>query len=183
MTDVLLSFLPYENVLFRTELKPEQVIERLQDNLEYKRPRKVSLFEVEKHKKFEGSINGLSFKINRVIRHRPTFLPQIKGLIINRQNETIVEMKMRLHLITAIFLALFSGILIIVVLIGLVLSIRNGVFIKEILSPMGFLLFLYLLTIMSFKDESLESIDFFANLFNAKIELHRKIPSNNCYPK
>jgi len=74
------GFLPFEFFYIVTNLKPEEVQARLEKEIAPLRGFNLKyLFESDPNFYFKGySVNG-TFEIQRIISHRNSFLPQIKG--------------------------------------------------------------------------------------------------------
>jgi len=61
-------------------------------------------------KKYIGRIESRQFRIHRIVIGMNSFLPIIRGTIIDNFSERIIELKMRVHFINVVFLLLIAGI-------------------------------------------------------------------------
>jgi hypothetical protein len=102
-------FLPYEKMTLDTALDTAQVVERLKSEVDTSRPswvQKVSrMFSGDSHKFFQGTIDGSSFKISRIINYRNSFLP----VIIGRIEGSKVEITLRTAIFVNIFMMVWLG--------------------------------------------------------------------------
>ncbi len=60
--------------------------------------------------KFSGTLEGNSFKIQRIIKYRNSFLPVIHGKVYNSDKNTEVSITMTPSLSTSLFLVFWLGI-------------------------------------------------------------------------
>lgn len=122
------------------------------------------------HNPYEGSINGSSFKINRIIGYRNSFLPIINGVIEKDFNGTKIKVKMRLHTFVIVFMFIWFGGVGIGCLAFLPMIFNSQDFESMVLIPFGMLIFGYALVTGGFKYESIKSKKYLAQLFEAEIE-------------
>ena len=163
-----MKYLPFEKLTYKTSLASEEILKRLRENIEPKKTfRMTGLFGSKDHKHYEGSIEGRSFSISRIIHYRNSFLPIIKGEIASKHDGTHIHIQMRLHTIALIFMALWCGILGLVFLVISFDSLNEGSFDPFLLIPLGMLLFGYLMTVGGFKYESGKSKKWLKDLFEA----------------
>ncbi|AZB35921.1 hypothetical protein [Chryseobacterium bernardetii] len=71
-----MKYLPFERIVFNTNLPEQEVMTRLLDFVEPKK-----FFSWKHIKDYEGSVDTNSFDISRVVKYRNSFLPQISGSI------------------------------------------------------------------------------------------------------
>lgn len=157
-----MKYLPFERIIYRTNLSEQEVITRLSSFVE---PRKFG-FGRNPIKEYEGSVNNNSFEIQKVIKNRNSFLPQISGTIQKNNGETQIKITMQLHWIVFVFLIFWCG-FVVLFLIGIL--VMEDLKSLEFFSPMFMLLFVYALTMYGFKSESKKSKEYFEKNFDAKI--------------
>ena len=163
-----MSFLPYENLIFESNLTTEDLQDRINQNIESKKMLRIG-FKNKNTKPYEGYLNGNSFEINRIIGYRNSFLPQIKGVITETNGVSRINVKMRLHILVYIFMTIWCG-GIGFALIGMLIScINNNKFEPAIFFPFGMLIFGYLLTTGGFKFESNKSKKDLEKMLSSKI--------------
>jgi len=69
--------LPYQTIVLETALAPQEVLERLKAAVE---PVQL-LSRGPRERPFEGTVEGTSFHLNRIITYRNSFRPQLNGRI------------------------------------------------------------------------------------------------------
>jgi len=166
-----MKYLPFENITYKTKLDSEEIVNKLIEVTEPKKTfRTKGIFGNGNHKPYEGSINGTSFTINRIIGYRNSFLPRINGIIERDSNGTKIKVKMRLHIFVIVFICIWFGGVGIGGIAVLASLFTNESFEPMALIPFGMLLFGYALVTGGFKVESIKSKKYLAQLFEAKIE-------------
>ncbi len=118
---------------------------------------------------YEGKISGRYFHINRIIRHRNSFLPRISGTIQPEIDGTIIEVKMQLHVAVIVFILIWCSACVFTILALLISMIGNKEFHLVACLPLGMLLFMYALTMGGFKSESSKSKKYLLELLEAEI--------------
>lgn len=113
--------MPYWSAELKSPFPPKEVVERLRSVM-LERPETFTeqlLRKLEpwaKESLFEGTIDGFSFKIRRVIRYRNTFLPVIRGTITYEPSGgSSVDLWMTLTVFSAIFAAIFTSVVVFIV--------------------------------------------------------------------
>lgn len=160
-----MTYLPYENITYKTRLTEDELFKRLEDATE---PAKIrfGLFGKGTTKTYEGEINRPSFAIRRIIQYQNSFLPRIKGTIENDFGGTRIHVKMRLHPFVVAFLFIWcSGAVLGCVLI-LTQDLDHSLF---SLIPFVMLVFCYALTLGAFKFESVPTKKALQKLFEAEM--------------
>ena len=166
-----MKYLPFENITYKTQLDPEEILKRLSEITEPKKTiRMKGIFGNNDHKPYEGRISKNTFSINRIIDYRNSFLPTIKGIIEKDMKGTKVTVKMRLHEIAMVFMFIWFGIVGIASLFFLASMYNNQDFEPLILIPFGMLILGYVLVTGGFKYESVKSKKYLAQLFEARTE-------------
>lgn len=130
----------------------------------------TGIFGNSSHKPYEGSINGNSFSITRIIGYRNSFLPRINGVIEKDFNGSKINVKMRLHVFVIVFMCIWFGGVGVGCLAVLTPLFNSDTFEPMKLIPFGMLLFGYALVTGGFKYESIKSRKYLAQLFEAEIE-------------
>lgn len=117
---------------------------------------------------FQGSLTADKFTMSRIIGYRNSFLPVIAGKIVPADRGTFIHLVMRLHVTTAIFLAVWFGF----VLLGS-MSVAAGLisgklpFHPALLIPFGMLGFGMALVSWGFWFEALKQKPMLLELFQA----------------
>lgn len=158
-----MKYLPFEHIIYTTNLSKREIIKKLSDHMETKGSRFTS--NNKSTKGYEGFIDDHHFEINRIIRNRNSFLPQISGSIQENNNETHIEVKMKLHVFVLVFLV-FWCLFVLLFLITALIAVEKISF--NVLIPVGMLLFVYVLTMLGFKTESMQSKEDLKKIFEAK---------------
>lgn len=166
-----MKYLPFENITYRTKLELEEIQKRINEVIEPKKTfRMTGIFGNSSHKPYEGSINGNSFSITRIIGYRNSFLPRINGVIEKDFNGSKINVKMRLHVFVIVFMCIWFGGVGVGCLAVLTPLFNSDTFEPMKLIPFGMLLFGYALVTGGFKYESIKSRKYLAQLFEAEIE-------------
>jgi hypothetical protein len=173
----LSNLLPYENLTVKSSLSQDKALQKLANIIE-----PANHFEINKsiRRPYKGEIKNYKFQVIRNIKiYRNSFLPVITGEITSEIGGCSIDIKMRLHLIVTIVLGLCLLPIIFILFICLlsafvyalsflfpdIFQVTGALPVDLILILMGFLLFTYSLTTISFKSESAQSKLFFQNLF------------------
>jgi len=96
---------PYDSFEIETSLTIEAVVHRLAAVTE---PAKWFSLPFGKHRAFQGAVSREGFKVTRFIRYRNSFLPIVHGTFRQGPSGTTVLLRMRLHLFVAVFICLWS---------------------------------------------------------------------------
>lgn len=164
-----MKFLPYEHIIYKTRLKEEEIIRRLSDCIEPEKTFRIRFIGIRSKKPYEGEINGLSFRMNRIINYRNSFLPRITGVIEKEFDGLRINVKMRLHIFVLVFLCVWCVGVGLGSLVFLTLAINHLVHVPMALIPLGMLVFSYLLTMGAFKFESIKSKKYLQEILEAEI--------------
>ncbi|MCT2406680.1 hypothetical protein NZD88_03800 [Chryseobacterium antibioticum] len=157
-----MKYLPFERIIYRTNLSEQEVITRLSGFVE---PKKFS-FGKTSTKEYEGSVNDNSFEINRIISNRNSFLPQISGTIQKNNYGTQIGVTMKLHVFVFLFLVGWCGFaMLFLISVCMTQQKVSG----DFFGPILMLLFVYGLTMLGFKTESKKSKEFLRKSFEAEI--------------
>ncbi|KIC64331.1 hypothetical protein [Chryseobacterium taiwanense] len=160
-----MKYLPFEHLIYTTNLSEQNVIRILSENVGAKR--KPFTSNNGSTKEYEGTITENNFEINRIIKNRNSFLPQITGTIQENTYETQIEVKMKLHRLVSIFMIFWCTFVIFFLIITLIKS--KGIISNDLVFPLCMLLFAYLLTMLGFKMESKRSKKDLEKMFEAKV--------------
>jgi hypothetical protein len=164
-----MKFLPYENIIYKTRLRQDEVIRRLAENLEPRKSRNSLFGDRGPAKTYEGEIAGSTFHIQRIIYQRNSWLPVISGVVEKEPDGTVIKLKMQLSIFVIIFSCLWCG----GVLIGCVFAACNmftaSGFRPVLLGPFAMLVLFYAMTMIFFKRESIRSKKDLRQLFEAEI--------------
>lgn len=88
---------PYRIIILKSQLEPDVIIQKIEDsieNVEFQFFRFGSFSKIFV-KPFEGEINGLEFKIQRLVNYRNDMLPLIFGKVTQDSNLTTIHIKMK----------------------------------------------------------------------------------------
>jgi hypothetical protein len=164
------TFLPVEDYTLTTKLSVDEVQSRIQYNTNPKVDMGFFASKTNSSKPYEGLVTGSSFKINRIINYRNSFLPVITGTISNYAGRTEVKINMRLTSFAKIFVLVFLVFIGIGVGINIFLFVRNapGKSTFSLLSTTISFIFIGLLTYFAFKKESAISKQFLEKLLEAE---------------
>lgn len=153
-----MKLLPIENIVFKSKLNENEIIERLTNEVEFEN----TYINYVSGKLFDGEITDNKFEITRKINHRNSFLPLITGIIENTTDGTKITVHMKLNKGVTIFSYIWFGF---VFLMGII-SLSTGFY---ELQPLLMIIFFYLMIMLSFKYESYKSKKLLQNIFKAEI--------------
>ncbi|HEB62560.1 MAG TPA: hypothetical protein ENI82_05345 [Bacteroidetes bacterium] len=165
------KYLPYEKIVYRSHLDPKEIIRRIEENTEpYKKFKLFGDFNDGELKYFNGSIEGDSFKLTRIMNYRNSFAPMIKGNVETDENGSKITVKMSLHTIVKIFIYFWVS-----SVLTAFFSLLSSIFIERKFSPeilllFGMLVFIFMLMVFGFKYESDKSKKYLAHLFETEIK-------------
>jgi|SRR5215469_5992326 len=103
-----MTFLPFERLTLRSELRSDEVYSRLAAAVEP--VRWITNPFSRDHKPSEGEITSSGFKITRMIRYRNSFRPIVTGRIRDEGAGCVIEIILRLNVIVAVFMALWLAV-------------------------------------------------------------------------
>lgn len=100
------KFLPFENFIIETTLSGDKLIGELSNNIEV--PRTWSWTRKSK-KPFEGTLRDNEFTIQRVIDYRNSFLPELRGKILESGGTVRISVNMSVASIVKAFMVVWLG--------------------------------------------------------------------------
>lgn len=164
-----MNLLPFEKIIYKTQLEEEYVIQRLRENTELEQNFPFGTFTTCSSKPYEGCIKNSTFRIKRNISYRNSFLPMINGTIEKNNDKVTITVKMKLHTLIIIFLCIWCGLSGFASIAIITDMINHSEFGLHFLYPLGMLLFAYALTMSAFKYESNKTKIDLKNIFEADI--------------
>ena len=164
-----MNFLPTESITYKTKLKEEALIARLNDMVGPIRTGRFRIFDADPKKPYLGKIIDHSFKIKRNIDYQNSFTPRIKGVIYSKGNDLTIKVNMRLSIYALVILFIWCCGVALLFIVFLVDCLSKGYFDPAVLFPLGMLLFAYGLAMFGFKRESRKSITDMKELLDAEI--------------
>jgi hypothetical protein len=127
---------------------------------------------------YRGEIFEDSFKIIRNIGYRNSFVPIIKGKIIDNYPGTVIEVKMRMMIFVYIFMLVWFG----GISIGLMFALKGAILAAIV--PLGMLAFGYLIVMVGYKYEVNKAKKFLVNLFGEqKFMLDNRTPMEDLFDR
>ncbi len=100
-----MAFFPYERFTLETRLTSDEIAAALSPFVE---PRQLLRNPFARnHKRFQGVVNPDGFKMTRIIHHRNSFLPIVRGRYAPLVNGTLVIITMNMHPFVIVFVALW----------------------------------------------------------------------------
>ncbi|WP_303312514.1 hypothetical protein [Hymenobacter sp. BT730] len=172
-----MRFVPWVTEQFYTPLSPEELLQRLQENTA---PRLTwfKIFSFKPLKPFLGTVEINSFDIQRVIRYKNSWLPQIKGKIEPHQSNggSLVLLRHHLHYSVLVFCIIWQA----VVGFSVVSSIGNllttGKLNQELLSTLGMFAFGLILFTVPFWLEVQQSRPMLIKLLKLEKPFNQAVP-------
>ena len=163
------NFLPFENIIYRTQLSQVKAIEKLADNVEKEKSFRIGFYNTNYTKPYYGSIYGGRFKINRALNYRNSFSPIIKGEIFTHYEGTRIKVSMKPAIHVLVFLTIWFGGVFIACFATIAVMFTKG-FNLYFLIPFAMLLFGVALVLGGFKTESKRSRNDLKEIFQAEID-------------
>jgi hypothetical protein len=153
------SFMPYENIIYESNLAYDEIINRIQNIIE---PRKIFIRKIKNDngRPYEGELHENTFRMNRIILYTNSFIPIIHGTIIKENNKTKIKIIMKLHIFVSIFMSLYFMFFAFEFLADMRLNAFP-------FTPMAIIFFGYILMTGMFKIETKKSKEYLKRLFEA----------------
>jgi hypothetical protein len=166
------KLLPFETLVYHSTLSREDLITRLENEIEAEKPFKFGVFNRSYSKPYIGKIQCNTFEIKRVIDYRNSFLPIIKGQIQTHTNGSKIDVKMNLVGIVKFFMIFWlAGVLLSCLVTIYDVVVKNG-FDDEsgffMFIPFLMLIFGAVMVSVGFKVESKKSIKDLEQILKAK---------------
>lgn len=159
--------LPFENIVYLSNEEPDIVLNELRKTTEPSKSFRMGPIPGETYPNiFEGHVNNRTFSISPIINYRNSFLPKIEGKVEKRNDGTMIRVNMKLNpIVNALVIAFIS--IAFLALIASILKINNNDL--SVTTPLAMFLFIYLMTIIGFKIESVRIKKLLPELLNAQI--------------
>ena len=166
------SILPFEKYTLISDLSIEEIMKRLEKNIDLDNTPRFFGINSSSGKPYKGKCSENTFSITRVINYRNSFLPLIKGEMSVYLNETRINITMRPVLSVLIFASIWLGIVGIVAVFFLLAAFPpsgdSDITFPFVLIPLGMFIFGTLLITLSFNAESKKARTFLADLFQGQ---------------
>lgn len=165
-----MKWLPYDNFIIDTTLKPAEVELKMRSEIAPSGSRDFTIGYAETDNTyFTGYAENNGFKVMRIIQNRNSFLPVVKGRTENWLNGSRVYIKTRLQLFVAGFMCLWFGGTIVAGLALLMQNILTGKFSSITLMPFGMFIFGYAMTMGFYSYERNKAKDILLELLAGQI--------------
>jgi len=170
---MLKKLLPFEKLIYRSTLTKEELLAHLQNEIEDQKSFGFGAFKHSYSKPYIGKIFNNSFKIQKAINYRNSFLPIIQGEIKDDINGSKINVKMNLANLVKVFMIVWLG----GVSIACIAALYKIIFDNDLDSEAQFLIFIpfcmliigILMVSLGFKVESRKSITDLEEILKAKI--------------
>lgn len=151
----LMKYLPYEHFYIDTQLKPNEVQKIMEKEISPRSNRFLDFGRSTEGTYFKGYVMNGEFQFEPDISGRNSFNPQIKGSISAYENGSRVIVKMTIHPGVWVFIGFAFFFLTITGLSMVVSEMKKGQIGFPVFAPLLMLAFIYLLTILCYKSESI----------------------------
>ncbi|WP_375578682.1 hypothetical protein ABWH96_16875 [Marivirga tractuosa] len=145
-----IHFIPYAKYEIKTDLNIIEIQERIAEEISTQ-SRVKKLFHDNK-KKFRGKVGPHGFKLRKILDHRNSWNPTLKGQFIELEHGTLVKLKVSIHPIILIFSLLFTAFI-------LFLGLANANSLVEALWPILIFFLLYIFTFFGFNLAAEQAVD------------------------
>ncbi|MET0945988.1 MAG: hypothetical protein ABWY22_11305 [Flavobacterium sp.] len=167
------KLLPFEKLVYHSTLSKEELVIRLQNEIEAEKSFGFRALKFSYSKPYIGKINSNRFEIKKVVNYRNSFLPVIKGEIKDGINGAKIDVKMGLVDFVKAFMILW----LIGVSFGCIGALYSLIFTDTVNSEAGFFMFIPFAMLLfgiamvsfGFKAESQKSIKDLEGILQAKI--------------
>lgn len=164
------NYLPFENIIYRTQLSQVKAIERLADKVEKEKAFGIGTYNFYSYSKpYYGTIYGSRFEINRALNYRNSFAPIIKGELFTHYEGTRIKVSMKPHGLVLVFMIIRFGAVFIGCFVTIIALLTQG-FNLYFLIPFAMLVFGVALILGGFKTESKRSRNDLKEIFQAEID-------------
>ncbi len=177
-----LRFLPFENMLIRTDLSVEELRRRLSEQVGEPRGLKIL---AGRPQPYLGRFEKDRFCVWRDFSYRNSFKPIIRGKLMDVGSGSYVHLVIRPRIAVLIFMLVWFGGVAWAEVSIMVEAVSHGTGLVELIAnsgpflliPLAFALFGYLLMMGGFKWEARKTVKFFSDLFEPYRVDHFGIPS------
>tara|TARA_R110000744_G_scaffold141026_1_gene252369 strand:+ start:961 stop:1458 length:498 start_codon:yes stop_codon:yes gene_type:complete len=165
-----MKIIPSEKIELATGLSKQEVRKILQENIRPKKGLTIGFNKPKDDKLFEGIFEQDKFEIQRIIKGRNSFLPQIKGQIQTDINGTKLILDLKIKGFVIIFLIFWLG-FVSLALIGTLVGISaQGTNPLALIFPLIMIAFGIGLAYFGFNNEKDKSINDLRQILNARIK-------------
>ncbi|MEN2413072.1 hypothetical protein [Flavobacterium mesophilum] len=170
---MLKKLLPFEELFYHSSLTNEELISRLQNEIEAEKSFSFKLNYNSYTKPYIGTMSHNNFKIKRAISYRNSFLPIIEGKITSDISGSKINIKMHLEEFVKVFMIIWlGGVLFACIAISYAYLFTNKTNTEDggaIIIPFGMLAIGLFMVSAGFKSESKKSIKDLEEILQAKI--------------
>jgi hypothetical protein len=117
-----MKIIPRDEIYLETNMTVEEAINHIKDNIETERTN-FSIFKEKYTKPYCGYIRNNMFEIKRNIEYRMnSFLPIITGVITTIENKTIINIKMKVAKLVAVFSIFMLSFALFLIISGIIIK-------------------------------------------------------------
>ena len=170
LANIYMKIIPSEKLELTTGFSNQEVRKILRENI---RPKKGLTFGFNKPKDdklFEGIFEQDKFEIQRIIKGRNSFLPQIKGQIQTHINGTKLIIDLKIKGFVIIFMIFWLGFVSLALIGGIVGVLTQGTNPLTLILPLIMIAFGIGLVYFGFNNEKDKSINDLRRILNARIK-------------
>ncbi len=163
----------FDNCILTTKLSEDEVLKRIKNNIQQRKPFSFSIFKDEYTKPYTGQIIGRSFKMTRNINTRNSMLPIINGQTSSFIGLTKVKIKMHPNLIKLLITFIWLGFFGLMCIKFIFMILYKSKFTSSdnllisVLIPIVLFILMYLSLYLGFKIESKKSKKFLVDVLEA----------------
>ncbi|WP_417942112.1 hypothetical protein [Flavobacterium sp. RS13.1] len=167
------KYLPLEELVYHSDLTKEELIKRVQNEIEAQKSFGFRANNYSYSKPYIGKVYNDSFEIKRAINYRNSFLPVIKGFVKDDLTGSVIYVKMNIAVFVKVFMSIWLGGVFLACL-GVTYAL---IFNNAITSETGFFMFIpyfmflfgIIMVVFGFKGESRKSIKDLEEILQAKL--------------
>ena len=153
-----MKLIPKAKAEIISPLSKSEVENKLRENIQTTRGIGLSRSYQKNHKPFRGTMEGNTFRIQRIISGKNSFLPQIAGTVSESANGTKILMELKIHVFVVVFMTLWMGGVTLGLVAGLYGMTTQGTNPFYILGPIALLAFAFGMAYYGFNSEKEKAI-------------------------
>ena len=163
-----MAFIPYEKFSYTTKFKSDEILKIIKNNTEKKK--NFRLLGPKSEKPYAGQIYNNIFRLSKEISFTNLFTPLVYGAIIEENGKTTIRLKMTLHMIVNIVMAIWIVTILFILINNLKALFTGNAKTDNLFTTFGMMLLGYVFMTGAFKAESKKVKEELRELFEAETD-------------
>lgn len=161
--------IPFKSITFKSKFTNSKITELLQDKIGVFKNFSFKNTERNTDKLFYGKItSNRKFEIYQIIKGRNSFIPIVKGTVNSYETESVIEIKMRFHVIVILIIIFFIGFL----TIGNIIDYLKSGVVENLLIGISMSFFIYSFAVYEFNKQTENVTEILKTILDAEITEH-----------